>query len=388
MFIKSAIKHLLLVIIFAIIANLYLINYEYSLIENESDDSQLVKEKFRLQEENFSKNVKNWQNKGSYIKYKKKYNIFYVFDEITFDNDQNQIRSIKTSIDFNSNTIVNVFLHGFPTSSYDFSKIWNQFYIINDQKLFKTQQNKIYLLTFDYLGYGLSDKPFKYDYSLFDSADLVEYLLLNLNILHINLITHDIGDSVGQEIIRRHNFNQLNFKINKLILLNGGIFYDIYQPVLSQTLLRTNYIKHVFARYILNRYFFQLGFRKIFGKLENAVTLNDLNDFYTLITYKYGNCNLPKLITYLDERYQYNEVWINALNETHVPTMFIYGPDDPINPNIEFTNKILTDLPLVKFVKLNLLVGHYPQWEDTFTVFELIKNFLFTSNNNNYSPLQ
>ena len=56
--------------------------------------------------------------------------------------------------------------------------------------------------------------------------------------------------------------------------------------------------------------------------------------------------------------------------------MFIYGPADPINPGSTFPKKLKTDIPSIKLKILSDLVGHYPQYEDHFTVFGLIKNFL------------
>jgi pimeloyl-ACP methyl ester carboxylesterase len=369
MFIKSILKYSFLVLILSIILRIVLINQEN-------------KEDFKLQEEKFSKNVKNWFQKGDYFIYKNKYKIFYILSKITNENDNLNEVEINKPLKLDASIIVNVFLHGFPTSSYDYSKIWTQFSVSNQQQQLVSQSNRlkpVYLLTFDYLGYGFSDKPFNYTYSLFDNADLCDNLLLNFNILNINLIAHDIGDSVAQELLRRYNLKQLNFKINSLILTNGGIFYDIYKPVLSQMILRTEILNRIFVKYVFNKYLFQITFKNIFGRLyrSNIEVFDDLNDFFSIISYKYGQLNLPLTIKYLDEREQYNEVWLNALNETIVDSLMIFGPDDPINPDKEFSFKIVNDLPNVKFAKLNSVIGHYPQWEDSFTVFDIMYSFLF-----------
>jgi pimeloyl-ACP methyl ester carboxylesterase len=346
--------------------------------ENYSDQDE---KGFKSQEEKFSKNVKNWLNKGNFYLYKDKYKVFYILSKIQNENDNLVEIKLNSALKLDASSIVNVFLHGFPTSSYDFSKIWTQFSVSNQHLASQSRLKPIYLFTFDYLGYGFSDKPFNYTYSLFDNADLLDYLLLNMNVLNINLIAHDIGDSVAQEILRRYNLKQLNFKINNVILTNGGIFYDIYQPVLSQTILRTESynLNKLFAKYVFNEYLFQLTFPKIFGKLyrSSSEVQEDSHDFYSIISYKHGHLNLPETIKYLDERQQYNEVWLNALNETIVNTALIYGPDDPINPDKEYSFKMINDLPNVKFIKLGDIIGHYPQWEDSFTVFEIMKNLLY-----------
>lgn len=78
----------------------------------------------------------------------------------------------------------------------------------------------------------------------------------------------------------------------------------------------------------------------------------------------------------MNEREQYGDVWLDALNETVVPVLFIYGPADPINPKEKFPVHMKHNLPFVKLAVLSDLVGHYPQWEDPFTVFGIIKKFL------------
>lgn len=78
----------------------------------------------------------------------------------------------------------------------------------------------------------------------------------------------------------------------------------------------------------------------------------------------------------MKEREEFGSIWYDALNETSLPVLFIYGPDDPINPRDKFPQKLREDLPRVKLSILSEMVGHYPQFEDSFTVFQLIKNFL------------
>jgi pimeloyl-ACP methyl ester carboxylesterase len=239
------------------------------------------------------------------------------------------------------------------------------------------------LLAFDFIGFGFSDKPVDYAYSIFDYADLFDKLAFHLNMnTRVNLIAHDMGDMVLEEIVRRYNLalqapsSVTLYAIEKCVLFNGGIFHDIYQPRLSQKILRTSpinvyYVKYVFRFFIL----FKFSFLELFGQL-NKPSDDDLMGFYKLIAYNDGHMTLPSTIGYLSERYEYNEVWLNALNETSVPVLFIYGPADPINPSALFAKKMRFGLPAVKFVKLADQVGHYPQWEDPFTAYRIMQTFL------------
>lgn len=306
--------------------------------------------------ENFSPKFLEWFNQGKYFLYKGVHNIFYVHEY--FENYK---------LDSNEDLPSLVLLHGFPTSSYDYQKVWKL--LGNNQNKFKS------ILTFDYLGYGFSDKPNDYEYSIFDMADMVDMLLMHLDIRSIYLVAHDISDSVAQEIIRRDNIkNQNHFSLEKVVLLNGGIMQEIYKPLFSQQILRTNYFKNIFAKYFFRFSIFKFSFKKVFGELSPP-NERDLYDFYLGIKYNFGNEKLPLTIEYLNERTQYGDVWYDALNETSIPIMFIYGPADPINPRDKFPQLLRIDLPKVKLTVLSDLVGHYPQYEDPFTTSELIKKF-------------
>lgn len=68
-----------------------------------------------------------------------------------------------------------VFLHGFPSSSYDF-------------RLLIERLAGRALLTFDFLGFGLSDKPRDHVYSLAWQADLVEELVVRAQPIRVRLL--------------------------------------------------------------------------------------------------------------------------------------------------------------------------------------------------------
>jgi len=81
-------------------------------------------------------------------------------------------------------------LHGFPTSSFDWHLALDVL----------RARRRVVLL--DYPGYGFSDKP-DTKYSLFDQADIVEACARELGLADVALVTHDVGDSIGGEILDR-----------------------------------------------------------------------------------------------------------------------------------------------------------------------------------------
>ncbi|MFM8913249.1 MAG: alpha/beta fold hydrolase, partial [Flammeovirgaceae bacterium] len=115
-------------------------------------------------------------------------------------------------------------LHGFPTSSWDWSPLWD------------VLKAKYQLVTLDFIGFGLSDKPHAYNYSLVDQANLVEHLLQRLGISRYHILAHDIGDSIAQELLARQVDRQ-SATILSCCFLNGGLFPETHRPTRTQKLL-------------------------------------------------------------------------------------------------------------------------------------------------------
>ena len=61
------------------------------------------------------------------------------------------------------------------------------------------------VITLDFLGYGASEKPNPYEYSVAESADTVEDLTAQLDVKSVRLVIHDYGGGVGQELVDRAN---------------------------------------------------------------------------------------------------------------------------------------------------------------------------------------
>jgi len=87
------------------------------------------------------------------------------------------------------------------------------------------------------LGMGFSDKPTKYEYTVHDHADMHESLLSELGVESAHILAHDLGDSVGQEMLARHEFGQQAYgalHIQSITWLNGGLFNETFSPRLLQ----------------------------------------------------------------------------------------------------------------------------------------------------------
>ncbi len=107
-------------------------------------------------------------------------------------------------------------IHGFPTSSIDFEPLVE-----------RLGERRIVLV--DLPGYGLSDKPDR-GYSLFGQADAVEAVVGALHLGVVDLLTHDMGDSVGGELLARSLEGRAAMEVRRRVLTNGSIYLELRPP--------------------------------------------------------------------------------------------------------------------------------------------------------------
>ena len=122
--------------------------------------------------------LQSWEHEGNYLSFKD-YKIFYKF-----------------SPKLNAQTIF--LIHGYPTSSFDWAKIWD------------TLAENYQVLAIDLLGLGFSDKPSKYVYSVQDHADQAIALIEYLKLEEVHLVGHDLGVGIIQELLDRQQNNLIS----------------------------------------------------------------------------------------------------------------------------------------------------------------------------------
>uniref|UniRef100_A0A9L0SAH3 Mesoderm specific transcript n=1 Tax=Equus caballus TaxID=9796 RepID=A0A9L0SAH3_HORSE len=214
-----------------------------------------------------------------------------------------------------------VLLHGFPTSSYDWYKIWEGLTLRFHR-----------VIALDFLGFGFSDKPRPHHYSIFEQASIVEALLRHLGLQNrrINLLSHDYGDTVAQELLYRFKQNRSGrLTIKSLCLSNGGIFPETHRPLLLQKLLKDGGVLSPILTRLMNFFVFSRG-----------------------------------LLQYINQRKKFRRRWVGALASVTIPIHFIYGPLDPVNPYPEFLELYRKTLPRSTVSILDDHISHYPQLED------------------------
>ncbi|WP_444924987.1 alpha/beta fold hydrolase [Microbulbifer sp. DLAB2-AF] len=250
-------------------------------------------------------------------------------------------------------------IHGFPTSSYDWQKVWTQL----------TEHYRC--IAMDMLGFGYSDKPKQHNYSIHQQADLHEALLQHLNINKVHLLAHDYGDSVAQELLARANNGGTTGYIS-VCLLNGGLFPETHQARLVQKLLLSP-IGSLTNKLMRYRQFCR-SFSAIFGP-ETKPSDRELRDLWQILQYKNGNRLLYKLITYMYDRRKHRQRWIDALNLYPGPLLLINGSLDPVSGKHmvdRFRQLIDRAADIIELGK----IGHYPHWEAPDHVVSAYLNFV------------
>jgi len=251
-------------------------------------------------------------------------------------------------------------IHGFPTASWDWHRMWSQL------------TKKYHVIALDLLGFGFSAKPRNYLYSILDQADLIEQLLADKGIDHCSIISHDYGDTVAQELLARFNERQesgeIGLLIERLCLLNGGLFPEVHRPLLVQKILMSPFgsiVSRLFNRKKLGK-----NFKRIFGP-KTLPTEAELDDFWILVAGNGGRYIFHLLIRYMAERVTHRKRWVGALQNTKVPLRFINGSADPISGQ-HMAKRYRELLPNPDVVELDQ-IGHFPLIEAPEAV---LKHFL------------
>lgn len=240
-----------------------------------------------------------------------------------------------------------VLLHGFPSSSYDWRLLLEELPGRN-------------VLAFDFLGFGLSEKPRSHEYSLFWQADLTEELVRrHAGGRPVFLVAHDMGTSVANELMARDLEGKLGMETAGILLFNGSMVLERASPILGQRILRSR-LGPLFARLSSERVF-----RQQFGSVFSAAhPLDDEEaaDQWSLLCHNDGRTLGHRLISYMDQREEHAGRWHGAIREWPGDLSLAWGLLDRVA-----TTEVLAAMrelrPAVPVTELPGL-AHYPQIED------------------------
>ncbi len=253
-------------------------------------------------------------------------------------------------------------LHGFPTSCYDWRGIID------------VLSREYHCVSFDMVGYGLSDKPVAFSYSLFQQTDVAEGLARTLGIKQAHVVGHDVGQTVHAELLVREQESRLPFRILSSTVLNGSTLKEMATLTQFQRLLGNNetlsqviaMCENLGANYVE-------GLKGIMKRPE-SVTEENATVMLELMLYQDGNRRLPAVAAHMRERYIHKDRWLGALKRTKAPIQIVWADGDPV-ANVGMGRAMSKEIPQARYTELSGL-GHFLIIEDPETVAEHILQFI------------
>jgi pimeloyl-ACP methyl ester carboxylesterase len=251
-----------------------------------------------------------------------------------------------------------VILHGYPTSSYDYYKVLPEL-------------SKHYrVIIHDHLGFGFSDKPLEYSYSIIEQADIALQLWKQMGLTNVTLLAHDYGTSIATEILARHNKQQINLQIDQLILCNGSMHIELSKLRVIQKLLR-NKITRKWVAKLTNFSLYKKNLRNIYFD-KKKISNEELQEMWFQLLYNKGEKIIHSLSNYINERYTFWHRWIGALKETQIPTKIVWAKNDPVAIDL-IAELLALEIHNNKLFWINEC-GHFPMLEKPEEWTELILN--------------
>jgi pimeloyl-ACP methyl ester carboxylesterase len=243
-------------------------------------------------------------------------------------------------------------LHGFPTSSFDYAAVLDGL---------RTGRR---VLLFDMLGFGFSDKPDR-AYSMALQADVAMAYVADRGIDRLALLSHDMGDTVGGELLARRAEGTWPVEITQRVVTNGSIYIEQARLTNGQLMLLGLPDEILPPVIPIDAATLTQSLRDTFSAATPLVPDGWPEDpvpaAAAQIVHRDGHRILPRLIRYIEERRANERRFTGAIESDLSPLHVVWGLDDPIAvPSMVDT--LLAARPDATAVRLEH-VGHYPMVE-------------------------
>jgi pimeloyl-ACP methyl ester carboxylesterase len=239
--------------------------------------------------------------------------------------------------------------HGFPTCSFDWRGVIEPI---------RASGRRVVL--FDFPGFGLSDKPdLRYSIRLY--ADAAEAVARRAGLERVVLVSHDLGDSVGGEILARDLEGTLGFDVSNRIITNGSIYMDLVALTAGQQMLLAAPDERIdlAAMGIDPGDGFKAG---VGGTFAVPASDGELDAQWELASRQDGHQLLARTIRYIEDRLAEESRFTGAIERHPAPLHIVWGKLDPV-ARYPMAERLHERVPSSTFVTLDD-IGHYPMVED------------------------
>jgi pimeloyl-ACP methyl ester carboxylesterase len=207
-------------------------------------------------------------------------------------------------------------LHGFPSSSFDFHLVLDSL----------AEHRRVLLI--DMVGYGLSSKPDR-AYTMDLQADVVMAYAHDLGIDRLAMLTHDMGDTVGGELLARQLEGRWPVEVTRRLVTNGSIYIQMAHLSAGQEVLLSLPDERLPEGAALDRRSLEASLAATFSP-ESSVPPDELAAMSAMIAHGQGHLLLPRLIRYIEERRAHESRFTGAIESHPSALSIVWGADDPI----------------------------------------------------------
>jgi len=211
-------------------------------------------------------------------------------------------------------------IHGWPTSSIDWSAVAGPL------------SARFRVCALDFPGYGFSDKPQGWGYSLTRDEELIEFYVSEVIGAEAGVVVaHDRGDSVALLLAARCAEGRSAMRIDHLVLSNGNIFLPLSNLTQAQRLiLDANSWPQVAAALTPSRLAEGMGAATFTPPRQAGDP--DVEALTAIFAHNDGIKVLHEGIQYLVERSKDEQTWLAALTEAPCPMAVFWVLYDTVSP--------------------------------------------------------
>jgi len=208
-------------------------------------------------------------------------------------------------------------VHGFPTCSIDWFEVAERL----------SERFRVCLI--DFPGYGFSDKPRGWGYTLRRDAELLDHYLAEVvGAESVVMVAHDRGDSVALIHAANAADGSARVSLEQLVLSNGNMFLPLSNLTDAQRLMLHN--PEMLEQ--LTPELLAAGMGQVTMTPPRGPDDPEVQALAATFAHDDGVMVLNDTIQYLVERSVDEESWLRALAPTELPTTVIWGVYDTISP--------------------------------------------------------